>query len=152
MKKLDPNMTLKKIHDYCSTHLCRDCEFVNTDWTCPFCKEPDDTIPAIWKFGNSKQVLEAKRPAQKGEYITPNSSSCWTVGTTRKLAFLVSKRDNALERVECMAGDIKICMDDSEYNVIENYVPDQKGTAPSDGDTECGNSENVYEKTIAPLS
>ncbi|QNO18963.1 hypothetical protein [Caproicibacterium amylolyticum] len=145
--KLNPNMTLKEVHDCCcNNERCTDCQF--------YCENVCKLLnynPASWSFEEHSSVSTVHRfhrHAKAGEYITPNSLSCWCYGMVQGLAYLVSKRDDILKRVECMVGDTKICMNDFEYDVLENYVPDKKEAAPSAGDTENSGYKNTYGKSI----
>ncbi|MBE6721880.1 MAG: hypothetical protein E7572_05260 [Ruminococcaceae bacterium] len=136
--KLNPNMTLKEMHDYCSERGCSGCEyFRESEDECKFRIE----IPTLWKFEEPSQVREVKRHAKVGEYIKiVNSADCrYENGDILKVSRCGS--------YGVIVGSV-IYIDDSAYVVLENYVPDQKETAPSAGDTENSGYKNTYGKSI----
>lgn len=143
--KLNPNMTLKEMHDYCKKKPCRTCKYAGT-YRCQF----RDNAPCDWQFEEPPQVREVKRHAKEGEYIKVTYADFperYSVGDV--LLVVDDNSDSDLWRNKAVGfGKNSYVIRDENYVVLENYVPDQKETAPSAGDTENSGYKNTYGKSI----
>lgn len=111
--KLNPNMTLREVHDYCERRDCDDCKFYGK----PYC-----TLgrPYSLEFEEQSQVREVKRHARVGEYIKIVNASFCHDGYENGDIVKVIRDGGGIVDIDV---PISVYVNDSEYVVLENYSP-----------------------------